>query len=307
MAASPWHPRIVPFFVYILGLMVTGFINDAVPYARPITYALVAVIIVFLLWRYRKLTPELTLKFHWLAIPTGIGLLYAWVYLGYATVWAAHQTQGTPVLGPIADFFVSTDYPLWQEATPARTDSAIWRGKAAFGDTWYWTTMSFRLLGMTLMVPLFEELFVRSAVLRSCFNFKKTRTGILQVLGDMPVIGEAIANSRAGKAADQEPAAFSEQLNTTQVGRVSLFCIIASTVVFMLSHAPRDWAGCIACGVVWCLLLWWTNRPRAGKGEAWESMPEGGRMGLGPIAWSHGITNAALWAWTLKVGDWQFL
>jgi hypothetical protein len=34
----------------------------------------------------------------------------------------------------------------------------------------------------------------------------------------------------------------------------------------------------------------------------------GGRqMGLGPVIWAHGLTNAALWGYTLYTGDWRFL
>jgi hypothetical protein len=29
--------------------------------------------------------------------------------------------------------------------------------------------------------------------------------------------------------------------------------------------------------------------------------------GLGPVVWTHGITNAALWAYTLYTDDWRFL
>lgn len=308
MAASPWHPRLLPFFVYIIfGLFIAGLAIEASPFTRPIVYAFVVGTVVFLLWRYRRLTPELTIRFHWLAVPTGIGLLFAWVYLGYWTNQAAAALQGTPVLGPAADFFIGADNALHAADTARRETHAIQRGYTAYGPVWYWVTMVLRLLGMALVVPMFEELFVRSAVLRATFSRSKTWRGILQFASDLPVIGDAVANSRAGRAAEQAPPAFTEQLTQTQVGRISMFSIMASTVVFMLSHVPRDWAGCIACGVVWCGLVWWTNRPRKSKGETWESLPPGGRTGLGPIAWSHGITNAALWYWTLRVGDWQFL
>ncbi|XAM01562.1 CPBP family glutamic-type intramembrane protease [Phycisphaeraceae bacterium D3-23] len=307
MAQSMWHPRLVPFFVYILGLMATGYLITPVPVTRPFVYTLVVAIIVFLLWRYRKLLPELNIKFHWLAVPTGVGLLFAWVYLGYWTNQLATAAQGTPVLGPLAEFFVGGSNALSVTDVDNRKLHAFERGQQHFGDVWFWATMVLRLIGMTLVVPLFEELFIRSAALRSTFSRRKTWTGILQVVGDLPLIGDMVGGSKQGRRADAEPPAFTEQLTTIPLGKISLFSVIASTVVFMLSHAPRDWAGCVACGVVWCLMVWWTNRPRAGKGETWDNLPEGGRTGLGPVVWSHGITNALLWAWTLHYGDWQFL
>jgi len=46
--------------------------------------------------------------------------------------------------------------------------------------------------------------------------------------------------------------------------------------------------------LVWCALVWWTNRGSH-------------RLGLGPVIWSHAITNALLWGYTIWSGDWQFI
>ena len=312
MASSPWHPRIVPFFVYILGLALGAMvILGALPVVLPFLYTLQVGGVVFLLVRYRKLLPEMTLRFHWLAVPTGIGLLFAWVYLGYFTNWLSVQSQGTPVLGDVMGYLVPTT-PAGSGVDGAERHPIV-IGRESFGELWYWATMILRLLGMSLVVPLFEELFIRSAVLRCTRTWAKTRDGIIQVLSDLPLIGEPIANSPAGRRANALGPQFTEQLVNTPVGMITAFSVVASTFVFMLSHQRRDWLGCIACGIVWCGVLWYTNRPRPrkfnedGTAETWDTLPEGGRTGLGPISWSHGITNAALWAWTLQTGDWQFL
>jgi len=303
MAASPWHPRIVPFFVYILGLFVGSFITEPLPAAIPALYLLQVGVVVFLLVRYRKLLPEMTLRFHWLAVPTGVGLLFAWVYLGYATNYLSLQAQGTPYLGPVMDYLVPTN-PAGSGKEGA-APHPILAGKEQFGPLWFWVTMISRLLGMSLVVPLFEELFIRSAVLRATRSSKRTKHALIQMLSDLPLIGEPIANSKAGKKANAMDPQFTEQFTTTPVGYITLFSVVASTVVFMLSHQRRDYLGCIACGVVWCLLVWYVNKPK--KGQEWRDQPDGGRTGLGPVSWSHGITNALLWAWTLHYGDWQFL
>ena len=273
---------------------------------------------VALLWRYRKLLPELNMRFHWLAVPTGIGLMFAWVYLGYASNWLAHQLAQVQGMDSVAGWLVSTHeqfptntsnwlVPDTQTATSLSDKHPFTDNRAAMGDAWYWSTMSLRLLGMSLVVPLFEELWVRSAVLRGAFSAGKTRVAFIQLASDLPIIGDWVSGTKAGKAVAKQPAMFTPQLKETAVGRISLFAVVFSTLVFMLAHARRDYLGCIACGVVWCLLVWWTNRPRPRKGQTWEDMPAGGRYGLGPIVWSHGITNAALWLWTIQTGDWQFL
>lgn len=317
MAANPWHPRAAPFFVYIVGLFIGSLFTGGLfgmpktPVLIPIIYVAQVGLVVWLLWRYRHLLPELNIRFHWLAVPTGVGLLFAWVYLGYASIWLSRAAQDVPILADIAGFLVDPDLPI--SPAEARDLSAQGLGdsheirdnQATLGDAWYWSTMSLRLLGMSLVVPLFEELWVRSAVLRGTFSPARTWTAILQLAQDLPIIGDAIANTKAAQRAAQQPPQFTEQLEQTPVGRVSLFAVFASTVVFMLAHQRRDYLGCVACGVVWCWLVWLTNRPK--KGETWSDQPPGGRYGLGPIVWSHGITNAVLWGWTLYTGDWQFL
>ncbi|MEO0477282.1 MAG: CPBP family glutamic-type intramembrane protease [Planctomycetota bacterium] len=308
MAENPWHPRATPFFVYMIGMLIGGLIYDGsfglpeLPALIPIIYTAQVGIVCWLLWRYRALLPELNIKFHWLAVPTGIGLCFAWVYLGYASNWFAGQLVGIPGVGDAAAWLVPT-----YEQLPGNTSDShnFTDNKEALGDAWYWTTMSLRLLGMSIAVPLFEELWVRSAVLRGAFNAGKTKTAFLQLGSDLPIIGEWISSTKAGQAAANEPPMFTQQLIERRVGQISLFAVCFSTFVFMLAHQRRDYLGCIACGVVWCWLVWWTNRPR--KGETWADQPAAGRYGLGPIVWSHGITNACLWGWTLYTSDWQFL
>lgn len=308
MAQNPWHPRATPFFVYMIGLLVGqlayagAFGMPELPMLIPVIYTLQVAIVAALLWRYRKLLPELNIKFHWLAVPTGVGLCFAWVYLGYASNWAAHQLTGLAGVGDVVAWLVPTHDQL-----PGNTSDkhSFTDNRAALGDAWYWSTMSLRLLGMSIVVPLFEELWVRSAVLRGAFTAGKTKVAFIQLASDLPAIGEWVSGTKAGQAAAKAPAMFTVQLKENAVGRISLFAVVFSTLVFMLAHARRDYMGCIACGVVWCLLVWWTNRPK--QGETWADQPAGGRYGLGPIVWSHGITNAALWLWTIQTGDWQFL
>lgn len=308
MAENPWHPRATPFFVYMIGMLIGqlvyagAFGMPELPALIPVIYTIQVGIVCWLLWRYRKLLPELNIKFHWLAVPTGVGLMFAWVYLGYASNWIVAQVVHVPGLGEVAAWLVPT-----YDQLPGNTSDkhAFTDNRDTLGDAWYWSTMSLRLLGMSIAVPLFEELWVRSAVLRGAFHAGKTKVAFIQLTSDLPIIGEWVSDTQAGKDAAKQPPMFTQQLIEYRVGQISLFAIVFSTLVFMLAHTRRDYMGCIACGVVWCLLVWWTNKPK--QGQTWADQPPGGRYGLGPIVWSHGITNATLWYWTIYTNDWQFL
>lgn len=295
MGSSAWHPRIVPFFVYIVLLSVMMVLPDALAPAQPALYVLQCGLVVWLMWRYRKLTPELTASFHWLAIPTGVFLVVAWIVLGYAMngelPWRWSQAAGgdwSAALGayPYADLGVEPnmfgpDLDAEQQIIthPIQDLTAT---HPMLGQASLWL----RLLGMSLVVPFFEEMFIRSAMLRGLHKPTRNEHGELEFVSE-------------------------RQLKATPVGKLTGFAVAASTIVFMLSHGFRDWPGCIACGLVWCGLVWWTNKPRPHKGETWASIAEStggrGRYGLGPIIWSHGITNALLWLYTVMYGDWQFL
>lgn len=273
--SNPWHPRVLPFLAYVAGIALIGAASSLSLFAYPFVYVPVCLVVAWLLWRYRRLVPELNVKFHWLAIPTGLFLTWAWIELGRLMV---------------------TLSPAWFDYSDGKPHELqeMLDASPAFG----WTTLVLRLLGMSLLVPLFEELFVRSAVLRGLHYPRPTMLGLTQVLVDMPVVGEWLEGTAIGKRALEAPPQLTKQLVEVPVGHLTFFAVFASTLVFAASHALRDWPGCVACGIVWCALLWWTNRP---------SLPPERRLGIGPIAWSHGICNAALWYYCVTTRDWQWL
>ncbi|MFP4223491.1 MAG: type II CAAX prenyl endopeptidase Rce1 family protein [Phycisphaeraceae bacterium] len=282
MHSNPWHPRVLPMIAFLVMLLIIGQGRTHLGLiSYPFLYSLQAVIVGWLLWRYRKLTPELTVSFHWLAVPTAILLTAGWIGLGwlmqgeFALRWEA-IVAGEPV-GKIG----------------AEQGHYFARMADESGGL-YWSSLVLRLLGMSLLVPLFEELFVRSACLRGLHSPRKTGLGILQFLEDLPVIGDWTAETKLGRQAGREAPLFTEQLRAWPVGKLTAFGVAASTVIFTINHLFRDWPGAVLCGLVWCWLLWWTNRG-------------GRRMGLGPIVWSHGLTNALLWAYCVWSGDWQFM
>lgn len=308
VAANPWHARILPFVAYIAFLFVIEQARGLSLYLYPVLYALQCAAVAYLLWRYRRYTPELTLRFHWLAIPTGLFLCWAWIELGELSMWA----------------WPSRLAPTPEEAAEPHYFQTMLAASPALG----WTALVLRVLGMSLLVPCFEELFTRSAMLRGLHRAKPTAIGLIQVLQDMPLIGDAIAETKVGQKAAALPPMFTKQLVETPLGHLTVFGVTASTLIFMLNHGMRDWLGCIACGVVWCVMLWWTNREGvggrvSGVGSGSGTTPSATNptpqplnptpsrrsraLGLGPIIWSHGITNAALWAYCVYTGDWQWM
>ena len=302
MTEHPWYPRVLPFFAYIILLTLIGFVTDAAPQAYPFLYALQCVIVVAMLWRYRKLMPELTIRFHWLALPVGVFVFLAWVWVGmvidewsqmshmgiadftsHLWNWSIDPVAAPPVMNAAGEPFTFVD-PV------SRTQSVFVRMGLDDGNPLAWTAFVLRLLGMSVVVPLFEELFIRSAVLRSMNDRKNTMIGLTQMLSDFPLIGERIMDSRMGKEAEKHPPMFEAEFNRVPLGQLTVFGVIMSTLIFTISHAPRDYAGCVICGVAYCLLLWATRH-----------------KGLGPACWAHGITNALLWWYTLHTDDWRFL
>ena len=296
MQRTAWHPRLIPIAIYLVLVFLIDQVRPLAPMAYPAMYVAQCSIVLWLLWRYRKLLPELTLRFHWLAVPTAIGLTIAWIGLGwmmageFAMRWDA-IIQGQP-LGQI-------DYATVNISPGRFATTGTHYFQQMQSQPWlYWLSIGLRLIGMSLVVPLFEELFIRSLCLRTLHRAKETGIGILQVLHDMPMIGDWFMHTQRGRRVAAMPSMFSKQYHQTPLGAITVFGIFASTTVFTFNHIFRDWPGAIACGVVWCLLVWYTNRPGG---------PDNKKLGLGPVIWSHALCNALLWGYSIYTGDWQFL
>ena len=270
MHQSPWHPRVAPFAAYVLLMPLTDFFRHHYMWGAPAIYLLQCVLVGLMLWRYRKLTAELTVTFDWRAVPVGLFVAAAWIGVGLLMVELGLH---------LAEWF-----PSMFKGDPTK------HYLETYGPDLRSVAMPIRLLGMAVLVPLFEELFVRSLLLRALSSFRYTGVGILQVLGDLPLVGSWFMQTDLARRADRHKTVFTTQFERTELGSVTLFGFIASTFLFASYHAPRDWAGCVICAAAYCALLHFTRN-----------------KGLGPVAWAHGVTNAALWAYVWTTGDWQFL
>lgn len=287
MAEHEANPRFGPFLAWILlAVALPQAAGKVSPWLNVPVYAGACVLVGWMLWRYRRLFPELTLRFHWSAIASGLFLVLAWVALGWAI-----EGEWAPRIGALQEGRLLGT--LDANAEPHQFQD-LW----AESEILYWTSLHLRFVGMVLIVPLFEELFSRSLCTRMFSNARKTAIGFLQVLEDFPLIGDLVMGSKLTKKAADSPPMFTEQFKETPFGKVTIFAFIASTIIFMISHIPRDWAGCVVCGAVWCAMVVWTNR---------SSLPQEKRLGLGPVVWSHAITNGLLWWYSWGTGDWQFL
>jgi len=256
-----WRPRALPLCVYALGLLPVQWLTGLEPAAYPFVYAAQCAVAMWVVWHHRKLLPELTLTVHWLAVPVGLIAAWAWVELG---VWMA-------------------------EAWPAAFGH---EGHTAFEDMSggvRWVSLSLRLAGMSLVVPIVEELFFRSLVLRSCTRARPTFGGVWRWFR------EVFLGGRPGEDDDSEETPFERSFRQTPLGRLTVFSVVFMALLWAVAaHFPRDWPGTIACGLLYCLILWATNTGRR-------------RCGLGPVIWAHGVTNAALWVYTIYTNDWRFL
>ena len=265
MADHPWHPRVLPYVLYVALLALISMAAEHQPVLYPILYSLQCLVVAWLLWRYRKLLPELNGRFHWLAIPVGVWVCVIWIGLGQ---WMIHTFPQQ--FGPSPD-----DKPhLFATMSPAVR----------------WASLSLRVLGMSLLVPVFEELFIRSLLLRSFHRFRYVVIGLMQWGQDLPLVGEWLMNTAIAQRADQYDRPFESMFNQTALGALSLTGITLSTLIFTLGHTLRDWPAAMICGLSYCLLLRVTRH-----------------KGLGPVIWAHGITNALLWGYCVYYNNWQFL
>jgi len=291
------NPRFGPFLAWIILAVAlpqgTIFLGDKLElpisvaaWLNVLIYAAACGLLGWMLWRYRRRTTELTIRFHWSAITSGLFLVAAWIALGWAI-----EGEWLPRISAIENGRLLGT--LDTNAEPHHFQE-LW----AQSPMLYWTSLHLRFVGMVMIVPLFEELFSRSLCTRMFSNARKSAIGFVQVLEDFPLIGDVLLKSNLTKKSAEAPPMFTEQFRETPFGKVTFFAFIASTVIFMISHAPRDWAGCVVCGAVWCGMVAWTNR---------ASLPANKRLGLGPVVWSHAITNGLLWWYSWGTGDWQFL
>lgn len=260
----PWHPRIAPWMLYLALMSLALPLRSWQAWTYVPLKLLQTALVCGLIWRWRHRVGELSLRFHWSVLPVSIALTALWIGLGEAML-------------------------LWWPL-PATEPPSFWQSLHAEQPGLFWLAAAAHLLAMCTAVPLVEETFNRSLLLRSLHRPGPTLTGILQFLIDMPLVGDVLRRTPWGKRAAAQGPVFGVQFEQTPLGALSPFGVFASTAMFMLVHQVRDWPGAIVCGVTWCLLL---SRTR--------------HLGLGPVIWSHALVNLLLWGHVIAWQRWHFL
>jgi len=122
-----------------------------------------------------------------------------------------------------------------------------------------------RVLVTALVVPLFEELFIRGYVFRLVLQWQAARRA-----GDPDALMTALDRS---------------SIHTVRPGQWSVAAIAISTVFFSLGHEPAAWLACVAYSLLLCGL--WVVR-----------------QDLLALIVAHGVTNLALALYIAYTGQW---
>lgn len=136
------------------------------------------------------------------------------------------------------------------------------------GEPWDFSAFILRLIAASLIVPVFEEVFIRGYVLRAALQWDQNRknTQISSPLGQM-LDHDTIA--------DVPPGAW------------SVMAIVISTLAFAAGHLPSEWPAAVAYSVLISIL--WIMR-----------------KDLLSCMVAHGITNLALGIYVYFSGNWGF-
>jgi len=268
-AEHPAHPRVAPWAAYVALMTVASPIRDWNPWTYVPSKAIQLLAVVYLVWRFRHLVPEVTLRFHWTVFPVSAALTICWIRLNGLIISAFPSLADSPP--GFFQMLKNSNEPL------------------------FWAAALTHLVVMCSAVPLVEEVFNRSLILRMASDSKGLRSVACQLICDLPIIGERIGRSdaRQNKETQQlsaEAKSFGEQFHETPLGKLTIPGVIISTTVFMLAHATADWPGAVLCGVTWCVMLQYTRK-----------------LGLGPVIWSHATVNALLWIYVMSTGSFRFI
>jgi hypothetical protein len=263
-AEHPAHPRVVPWAVYVTVMVAAVQIRDWNSWAYVPCKAVQVLAVLCLVWRFRRLVPEITLRFHWAILPVSMVLTVCWISLN--------------------GFMIST-FPSLSDPKPGFFETL-----KADNEMLFWVAAIAHLIAMCSAVPLVEEVFNRSLVLRMASDSRGLRSAMRQLVCELPVIGERVRRSVTKRDQEYQRLSSSEQFYATPLGKLTFPGVVVSTGLFMLAHATADWPGAVLCGVVWCVLLQRTRR-----------------LGLGPVIWSHALVNALLWIYVMNTESFSFI
>lgn len=135
----------------------------------------------------------------------------------------------------------------------------------ADGDAWTKTAFILRLLAAGLLVPVFEEVFIRGYVFRFALQWDEVRKS------KVPDAVQTVLDVRS--------------VNDVSAGAWSWAAVIISTIVFALGHTAPEWPASIAYGLLMSLLYIW-------------------RKDLLSCIIAHTVTNISLAFYVFFTGKW---
>ena len=267
MTERPWRPRTVPFFAYGLILWPLQVFSVSRPSLYPLLYMAQCAVVLWLVIYYRRLLPELKLNFYWLAVPAGLLGALVWIQL---RLWLSDLA---------IPWFHQPSLVVFDHMSPAVR----------------WLSLTLRLGGMIIVVPIMEELFFRSLLLRSCLRAKKTYLAIMGYFRSIPGLGFLLTGRPFRRRKRPPRGIFTREFNFNPLGKLSIFNVSIMIVLWcVLSHKPVDFPATVVCGLLYTFVLWAGNS-------------SGRSGGLGPVIWAHGITNSILWLYAVYTSNWLIL
>jgi len=137
VATPSFIPYVIPFAVFLIFTGITSYTSFSLLWGYPLKIIIVGVLLIL----FRKSYNEVSLKFSFLALIIGIAAFAIWVI----------PTNYYPLLGTPKDI---SPYEL----AASKLSAVIW--------------ICLRLIGAVVIVPIMEELFWRSFLLRYVIDFK---------------------------------------------------------------------------------------------------------------------------------------
>lgn len=226
-------PYVVPYAAFGVLTMAADYLPEA---WRSAIYLVKVLVVGYLLWHYRRSYTEVSVRWSSplvVAALVGVLVIVAWVgldpyYPQSGDEWKTLQQTGLQRFEH-ADKLASAFDPFAEGSLVPPPVALL-----------------FRLLGAVLLVPVFEELFWRSWLIR--FLVK-------------------------------------DNFAAVPIGRFTWLSFAATVAFFGLTH--HEWLAALLCGAAFNLLLYW-------------------RRDLFTCIVAHAVANAALAAWVLLQGAWQF-
>jgi len=184
-----------------------------------------------------------------------VPLLLVWAWKWYAPVTGPKKISGSIFYGII---FGLAGFAIWCLLLAPFIDIS--------GEPWAMSDFFLRLFAASLIVPVFEELFIRGYIFRVAFQWDVNRK-------------ESKVASPFNETLDHN------SINDVRPGAWSMAAIGISTIAFTAGHMPVEWLAAVAYSI-WITILWII------------------RKDLLSCIIAHGTTNFVLGLYVYFTGQW---